>query len=120
MIGFLLDEHIPPAIRTQLLKHNPTIRVHRIGDGIAPPLGTLDPDLLLWIEANDCWLVTFNHASMPGHLTDHLAQGRHIPGILKLGMQMAHGAIIEELLLIAGASLPDEYKDQLVYLPKLR
>jgi hypothetical protein len=118
--GFLLDEHVPLAIGKQLRVYSPALRVYRIGDGIAPPITTPDPAILLWIEAHDCLLVTYNRSSMPGHLVDHLAQGRHIPGILQLGKQMSRGAIIEELLLIAEASLPNEYQDQVIYLPKLR
>ena len=54
---------------------------------------------------------------MPGHLRDHLAVGRHIPGILVAPFPLDIGALIEELILIHGASQPDEYRDQIVYLP---
>jgi len=47
----------------------------------------------------------------------HLAQGRHIPGILTLNEELSVGEIVEELLLIAGASLVDEYQDRIEYLP---
>lgn len=111
MIGFLLDENIPFLIRTQLLAHNPLLRVYRVGDGTAPPTGTLDPDILYWIEDHDCLLVTYNRKSMPNHLADHLAQGHHVPGILQLRKDLSTGAIIEELIFIAGASLPNEHRD---------
>ena len=52
---------------------------------------------------------------MPGHLRDHLAAGGHVPGILVVPFPL--GALVEELILIWGASLPDEYQDQIVYLP---
>jgi hypothetical protein len=54
---------------------------------------------------------------MPRHLHDHLAAGRHVPGIFILNPNMNMGETIEELTLIWGASEPDEYADQLNYLP---
>jgi len=54
---------------------------------------------------------------MLGHLRDHLAGGRHIPGILVAPFPLDIGALIQELTLVWGASQPDEYQDQIVYLP---
>jgi hypothetical protein len=54
---------------------------------------------------------------MPGHLRDHLAAGRHVPGTLVVPFSLDIGALVEELILIWGASLPDEYQDQIAYLP---
>ncbi len=53
-----------------------------------PPRGTLDPEILVWCEQNGTILVTNNRASMPVHLHDHLAEGRHIPGIFILNSKM--------------------------------
>ena len=54
---------------------------------------------------------------MPVHLIDHLAQGNHIPGIFQLNPIMSIGETIEELVLVALASLDDEYHDLISYLP---
>ncbi len=54
---------------------------------------------------------------MPPHLTDHLAQGRHVPGIIVLNDKMSVGQTIEELWLIWAVSDGKEHRDQLVYLP---
>ena len=62
-------------------------------------------------------LLTNNRSSMPVHLTEHLAQGQHIPGIFQLNPSMSVGETIEELVLIALASLDCEYSDQISYLP---
>ena len=95
----------------------PTIHVYAIGDGIAPPKGTPDPDILSWIEAHDCMLITNNRSTMPVHLRPHLARGQHVPGIVQLPRRMNIGAILDDLLLIWAASLPGEFRDQIVYLP---
>jgi len=60
----------------------PDLHVYTIEDDGAPARSTLDPQN--WIETQGCMLVTNNRASLPGHLNDHLAVGRHVPGIVQL------------------------------------
>lgn len=116
-VGFLMDENLSPEIATQLQRHAPEIPLYAVGEVSAPPYGTPDPEILQWIEANNCWLVTNNRKSMPHHLSSHLDAGRHIPGILLTPRPLDIGALITELILIWYASLPDEYRDRIVYLP---
>lgn len=54
---------------------------------------------------------------MPGHLREHLAAGRHIPGILTLSAKMSIGDTIEELLFVAEAAFNDEFQDRIDFLP---
>jgi hypothetical protein len=116
-IRYLLDEHVDPALRAQLVRHEPDLAVWIIGDPGAPRHGSPDADILLWCEANGFSLVTNNRRSMPVHLGDHLAAGHHVPGIFVLNPNMTMGATIDELRLIWGASEPEEYRDLLLYLP---
>lgn len=111
-ISFLLDEHVPLIIQAQLEQIEPRVRVYAIGDGIAPPKGTPDPDILSWIEAHGCILITNNRSTMPVHLHTHLARGQHVPGIVQFPRRMNVGAILDDLLFIWGASLPGEFQDQ--------
>jgi hypothetical protein len=53
-------------------------------------------------------------ASMPGHLRDHLAEGRHIPGIFVPAAPLLFGELLDELQLIWVVSLPGEFQDQIV------
>jgi len=54
---------------------------------------------------------------MPVHFRNHLAAGRHVPGIFILNAKMTMGQTAEELTLIWGASEPDEYSDLVIFLP---
>lgn len=117
VVRYLLDEHIEPTLRTQLIRHEMEMIVWIIGDPGAPARGMSDPDILLWCETNDFLLVTRNRSSMPVHLKAHLEAGHHIPGILTLNPDMTMGETIDELRLIWGASNPEEFKDLVVYLP---
>lgn len=114
---YLLDEHIDPVLRRELLRAAPDLEVWIIGDPGAPRRGTLDPAILIWCEEHSFCLVTNNRKSMPRHLADHLSLGRHGPGIFVVSMAMTMGQLIDELLLIADASAADEYRDLLLYLP---
>lgn len=88
-----------------------------IGDGVAPPKATPDPDLLRRIEAQDFMLLTNNRASMPIHLTAHLRQGGHVPGVIQLPTERDLGTVLADLLLIWQIGLPEEFRDRITYLP---
>jgi len=114
---FLLDEHLSRRLHKQLQRREPRMHIWAVGQPGAPPKGTSDSDLLLWIEQAGCLLVTRNRASMPVHLQAHLDAGHHVPGILIISRPLSLGRLLDELHLIWGASLPGEFQDQIVYLP---
>jgi len=115
---FLLDENMPHrTIRKLLQQRASEMRVWVVGQQGAPPLSAPDPELLVWIEEHHCLLVTRNRASMPGHLRDHLATGRHIPGILIMPRRLTAWQVADELHLVWGASQAGEFQDQIIYLP---
>ena len=117
MRRFLIDENISPQYRTQLLNHEPSLKVLAVGDEGAPPKSTPDPEILVWCEQNQFSLITNNRESMPQHLSDHRENGGHVPAIFTINLAVPMGKIIEELILIAGASDEDEYINEIKYLP---
>jgi len=116
-VKYLLDENIDPEYRVQLLYHQSDIVVLMVGDEGVPPKGTKDPEILCWCEENNFILVTNNRRSMPVHLSDHTAQGRHILGILTIRLNADMGPVIDELIEIAGASFENEYQDRIEFIP---
>jgi len=116
-IRFLLDENIPPKLKTAFMRRCPTIDVLRVGDTDAPPLGTLDPEVLLYVEKTQRILVTNNRKSMPGHVADHFAAGRHHWGIFNIRDSASIVDLIEALELVWGASTADEWKDKSDWIP---
>ncbi len=116
-----MDENVNPIYKAQLLKDFADLTVWAVGDAGCPTKGTLDPEILVWCEANGFILVTNNRVSMPVHLSDHLIeQDRHFPGIFILSPKMSVGEIIEELAIVAFIAEDDEYQDRISYLPLLR
>ena len=116
-VRYLFDENLGSRLRKALLQAAPEITIWCVGDAGAPPLGTQDPEILVWCETHNFVLVTNNRCSMPLHLDDHLRIGRHIPGIFVLRREMRIPDTIAELILIWEASLPNEFQDQIRYLP---
>ena len=114
---FLLDEHVSRAIQSQLLRLDAEIDVIAVGQPLAPPKGTLDPDILLWIERTGYILVPANRRTIPEHMRVHYAERRRIPGILLLRRGASMGEIIEQLYLLWAASDAEEYRDKILYLP---
>ncbi len=48
---------------------------------------------------------------------NRLAAGHHVPGIFTINLSVPMGLIIDQLLLIAGASDEDEFIDEITYIP---
>ena len=116
-LKFLSDENVYPIYQTQYILRNPSLVMRAVGEKDVPPKGTKDPEILCWCEENGFILVTNNRKSMPVHLADHFAAGRHVPGILILNSKLTIGQTIDELTLIAEAAFDEEYRDQIVHLP---
>lgn len=58
-IRFLLDENLSPKLKFAVFRLNPAIDIVRVGDPDAPPLGTIDPELLRYLEVYQRLLVTY-------------------------------------------------------------
>ena len=70
-VRFLLDENLSTRLKVAVLRLNPAIDILRVGDPNAPQLGTLDPDILRYLELSQRLLVTDNRTSMPEHMEVH-------------------------------------------------
>lgn len=57
-VRFLLDENLSPRIKQAVQRREPAIDLLRVGDESAPPLGTLDPDILRYLESAQRLLLT--------------------------------------------------------------
>jgi hypothetical protein len=121
-LAFLLDEHLRGGGLWQaILQHNAVspypIDTQRVGDPPDLPLGSSDPDILIWAEREGRVLLTEDVHTMAGHLANHLATGRHSPGIFLLRRGIALQDLVAELALHAHAGDPGGYRDQAQYFP---
>ena len=116
-IRFLLDENTSHIIQDGLKRRQPEVEIRGIGGEGVPPLSTKDEDILKFLEREGYILVSSNRSTMPVHLREHLQKGRHIPGILLLRPRASYKQIIDTLELICLASVPEDFQDQIKYIP---
>ena len=126
-VRFLLDENLPPRLRTAVLRVNPMIDILRVGDEGAPTLKTQDPDILRYVERargrrttcshRERLLVTKNRVSMPTHVATHLAAGGHHWGVFRVRPRATIGQLADEICLIWEASEAEEWVDQMRWIP---
>jgi Domain of unknown function (DUF5615) len=99
-VRFLLDENLPPRLKTALLQLNPQIDVTPVGEPSASPTRTLDPEILMYLEASQRLLVTDDRSSMPGHPTDRWSEGGHIWDLLWVRPRTLLSKLVQDLLLV--------------------
>ena len=116
-IRFLLDENTSHIIQDGLKRRQPEVEIRVIGGEGVPPLSTKDEDILKFLEREGYILVSSNRSTIPVHLREHLQKGRHIPGILLLRPRASYKQIIDTLELICLASVPEDFQDQIRYIP---
>ena len=120
-LAFLLDENLPAslwrAIRRRNITATDTLDVVRVGEISDLPLSTSDEQILIWAEDAERILITQDKNTMPGHLENHLASGRHSPGVFMLRPACSIPSIIEFLELANEASMADEWQDRVTYVP---
>ncbi len=122
MLLFLLDEDthggVAEAFRRRVrLGTLPLVDVVYVGDPSAPPKGTQDPELLVWVEEDDRILVSNDRSTLIDHFLKHLAAGRHSPGVLIVKPGTGIGQLISELVLISEACTADEFFDRYQFIP---
>jgi hypothetical protein len=120
-LRYVLDEHLRGALWVALQQHNAAgvdpVDVVQVGDPPDLPCGTTDPDLLVWAEREGRLVVTRDWRTMPRHLAAHLLAGHHSPGVCLLQKSRALPQLVFSLALAAHASDPQEWRDQVRFLP---
>lgn len=120
-LRYVLDEHFRRILWNAIQQHNAggvnLLDVVRVGDPVDLPLGTKDPDLLMWAEREGRVVVTRDWQTMPGHFADHLAAGYHSPGVIIVRPAHTLTQLVFALTLAAYVYDPAEVRDQVRFLP---
>jgi hypothetical protein len=116
-IRFQADADLNQAIVTGTKQREPSIDFQSAVE--AGLKGIPDPEILERADRQQRILVTHDRSSMPNHLRARLEAGQSSPGILIVSQFGPIGPIVEVLILMWAASLPDEWRDQAYYLPSL-
>jgi hypothetical protein len=62
-------------------------------------------------------LLTHDVTTLTARAVERVRAGRPMPGVVEVGQLLPIGGVIEDLLLLAGASLEGEREGQVLYLP---
>jgi hypothetical protein len=120
-VRFVLDENLrgPPWLAIQ--QHNASggvpIDAVRVGDPPDLPLGTDDPDLLLWAEREGRILVTADEQTMIAYLRDHWAAGHHSPGLFLLRRSSRLRDVVDHLEMVTIDGDEVQWRDQIEFIP---
>ncbi len=115
-IAFLYDECMPTAPLRGLRESEPAISVQRVGEPGAPPLGTLDPEILMFAEEHQLTLISQDKKSMPKHVTDHHSLGRHTWGI-RIVKKAPVKDVVSELIRLWMVHSPEDLLDSYTTIP---
>jgi hypothetical protein len=119
-LRYLFDEHLrgtlPEAVSRRAWRLGYSVDVVQVGDAADLPLGTQDPEMLRWAEAESRVIVSLDSRTLPGHLASHLAAGRHSPGVF-IARRPLNVALAEWLVLLAFATEPGDWADRVTFVP---
>lgn len=121
-LAFLLDENLRGDLWELIQVHNQSgglpIDAERVGDPADLPLGSKDPAILIWAEANGRIVLSRDFRTMPRHFNDHLAAGRHSPGVALVRRSATLHEIVSYLEVAAHAAEPYEFADAVRVIPE--
>lgn len=121
-LRFVLDEHLRGGGLWQAIQQHNALGSHpidvvRVGDLADLPLGTPDPELLLWAEREQRILLSFDHQTMPGHFSDHLRSGRTSPGLVLILPHRSIPELLASLFISAYCGYAIDFQDRINYIP---
>ena len=120
-LAFLLDEHLRGVLWRAIQRHNAAglepLDALRVGDPPDLPLGTLDPDILLWAESAGRILISRDASTLDGHLANHLQAGHHCPGIFMVRRRCPLPQVVDFLVEAAYRSDAANWENHIEYIP---
>lgn len=111
----LADENFHRAITRGLLRQQPGLDLVRVQDvGLA---GADDPAVLAWAAVESRVVLTHDAETLIAATYARVRAGLAMPGVIEVSQEAPIGAVIADLLLLIGASHPDEWAGQVLYVP---
>lgn len=116
MLRFLADENFNGRIVRGLLRRIPELDIVRAQD-LEVLYEAADPVLLQWAADEQRVVVSHDISTMAHHAYERVKSWKPMPGLFEVHPDLPVGQAIEDLLLIATASLPGEWEGQVRFLP---
>lgn len=114
-VRFLADENFYHKPLAGLKRREPNIDIVAVQEvGLR---AVDDPLVLQWAADEQRIVVTHDVSTFANFANERVATGRPMPGVIEIPESVPRSVIIDELILIAGASEPDDWENRVVYLP---
>src|SRR5215471_8746343 len=115
MLRLLIDEDMHGDIVGGLRRRQPALDLVRVqGVGLSH---TPDPIILDWAAQQGRVVVSVDKKTLAVDAWGRVARGLPMPGVAILRTLLSIGQAINELELIAVVADPDDFRDQVIYLP---
>lgn len=112
---FLADENIDPDLVLGLMRRVEGIDIVRVQE---VGLRTIDdPTILQWAADARRALITRDIKTIPTFAQERIAAGLPMPGVFVIPATLSLAAAIDDLALVGGVSVAEEWADRVVYLP---
>jgi hypothetical protein len=114
-IRLLVDEDFDNTILRGVLRRRPALDIVRVQDvGLA---GAADPAVLDWAATAGRVLLSHDVNTMKTHAYARVTAGLPMPGVFAVSQDLPVSIAIDEIILLAECSLPDEWEGQVRHLP---
>jgi predicted nuclease of predicted toxin-antitoxin system len=115
MLRLVTDEDVHGDIVNGLRRRQPALDLVRVQDvGLR---NTPDPIILEWAAQQGRVVVSVDKKTLAVAAWDRVARGLPMPAVAILRILLTIGQAINELELIALAGNPDDFRNQVIYLP---
>jgi hypothetical protein len=76
-----------------------------------------DPKLLNWLATESRILLTHDVRTMPRYVFERVHTGQAVPGVIEVHRNTPIGAAVDELEIMIGAGMPEDFQNQVKYIP---
>ena len=115
MMRLLADENFSGRILRGVRRETANVDIVRVQD--TELYGADDPTVLEWAAKAERILLTHDVRTVPNYAYERVRAGQLMPGVVVVHRDAPIGPVIEDMLLVILASQPEEYEDQVVFLP---
>jgi len=112
---FAADENFDARILDGLLQRLSEMDIVRVQDTVM--YQAADPDLLAWLAEEGRILLTHDIKTMPGFVYERVQAGLAMPGVIAIRRSTPLGRAIDELEVLIGAGVPEDFENQVRYVP---
>ena len=115
MIRFLADENFNNDILRGFQRRLPSVDIVRVQD--TELMGGSDLAVLAWAATEARIVLTHDLATLIGAAYERIASGEPVVGVIAVPQAIRAGVAIEDLILIAECSTPQDFSDRVAFLP---